>query len=297
MQLAVSGEIVPRDLAAVDDTVAAKIAELGFRGVGAHFLGDPETLPRASLRRARQIFADRGLQIVQLSGWHPLLVHADAAVRRAGVRTLQHALRAAADCGAHMVISGPGSLNPRGHWWPHPDNHTPSAEDALVASLAEVVAACEEYGVPIALECHVTSTLDTPTRVRRVVERVASPWIKVSLDPVNFIADLQTLYNTSSLLNQLFDLLGPYIIAAHIKDAYAENRLVVHISETVPGTGLLDFDTFFQRFEALLPDGYAIIEHLPESQIALAHAFVAGKLAELDRSVETTSASQQEESS
>jgi sugar phosphate isomerase/epimerase len=291
MQLAVSGEIVPRDLHMLDDRSAAKIAELGFRGVGAHFLGDPETLPRESLRRARQIFADHGLQIVQLAGWHPLLVHADASVRRAGVRTLQHALRAAADCGAQMVISGPGSLNPRGHWWPHPGNHTPAAEDALVASLREAVGACEEHGVPIALECHVTSTLDTPTRVRRVVERVGSPWIKVNLDPVNFISDLQTLYNTSSLLNDLFDVLGPYIVAAHIKDAYAENRLVVHISETVPGDGLLDFSTFFRRFEALLPNGYAIIEHLPESQVAQARAFVAGKLAELNHSVEATAGS------
>jgi sugar phosphate isomerase/epimerase len=180
-----------------------------------------------------------------------------------------------------MVMTGPGSLNLRGPWWPHPENHSPATEDRLVQSLKEAVSACEVHGVPIALECHVTSTLDSAERVRRVIERVGSPWIKVNLDPVNFVRDLPTLFNTAGLLTELFDALGPYILAAHVKDVYVEDRHVVHISETVPGDGIFDFDTFFRRFEALLPDGYAIVEHLPESLVPQAMAFVTRKLAAL----------------
>ena len=53
---------------------------------------------------------------------------------------------------------------------------------------------------------------------------------------------------------------------------------MVHISETIPGDGLFDFDTFFRRFEELMPDGYGLIEHIPESQISQAAAFVNRKL-------------------
>jgi len=83
------------------------------------------------------------------------------------------------------------------------------------------------------------------------------------------------------LVNDLFDVLDPCIAAAHIKDVYVEDRHVVHISETIPGDGIFDFDTLFRRFEALLPQGYGFIEHLPESQIPQAKVFVVNKLNQL----------------
>jgi len=281
MRIGVAGAIVPRDLKAVDDRLAAKLAELGLTGVGTHFQGDPATLAREELRRARDVFAAHGIAIVQSWGWQQPLVSADETERKQAARTLGHAVRVAAELGAQAVLSGPGSRNPRGPWNPHRDNHSASAEDALVRSLREVSSACEQYGVPIALECHVTSTLDSATRVRRVLDRVDSPWIKVSLDPVNFIGDFATLWDTTPLLDELFDTLGPAIAAAHIKDVYAEDRLVVHISETIPGDGVLDFATFFRRFEKLLPGGYGLVEHLPASLVPQAVANVRGKLIEL----------------
>ena len=55
-----------------------------------------------------------------------------------------------------------------------------------------------------------------------------------------------------------------------IKDYYLEDRFVVHISETIPGTGMMDLDTVLRRTAGLGPDMYAVIEHLPVSQIGLA---------------------------
>lgn len=281
MRLGVAGEIVPRNLADVTDAVAERLASFGFTGVGTHFLGDPETMAAADLHRVRYLLAARGIRVAQSWGWHQPLVHSDENVRRVGVRRLQHAVRVAAELGAATVMSGPGSRSSAGPWSPHPDNHSPEAEDALVASLREAASACEAYGVPIALECHVVSTLDSPARVQRVLARVDSEWIGVSLDPVNFIADLPTLYNTTALLDDLFDRLGPKIFAAHVKDALVEDRLVVHISEAVPGRGVFDLDTFFRRFEATCPDGYALIEHLPDDLVPEATQYVRGRLDQL----------------
>ena len=281
MRLGVAGGIVPRELDAVDHRVASAIAALGLTGVGTHFMGDPETLPCVALVRVHDVLADHDIRIVQSWGWQQPLIHPDRARRQAAVRTLQHAIRVAADLGADMVMSGPGSLNPRGPWWPHRDNHTPETEDRLVESLREATRACEVHGVPIALECHVTSILDSPERVQRVIERVGSSWIKVSLDPVNFIKDLPTAFDHVALLYDLFDRLGPHILAAHLKDVYVEDRHVVHISETVPGDGLFNFDLFFRRFEEILPDGYGLVEHLPESLIPQAADFVRGKVRDL----------------
>lgn len=281
MRLGVAGAIIPRALSDMTDEVAARLAELGFTGVGVHFAGDPEAMPGAELARVRDLLAAYGIRVAQSWGWQQPLVHQDAEVRARGVARLRHAVRVAADLGAETVMSGPGSRNPRGPWSPHPDNHTPEAEDALVSSLQEAAAACEAHGIPIALECHVVSTLDSPARVQRVLERVGSPWIGVSLDPINFIGDLPTLYHSTDLVNELFDRLGSNILGAHVKDAYVEDRLVVHISETVPGQGLFDLDTFFRRFEATCPDGYALVEHLPDHLVPQAAEHVRGRLQRL----------------
>ena len=71
-------------------------------------------------------------------------------------------------------------------------------------------------------------------------------------------------------VTKLFDVLGPHCATVQIKDFYLEDRFVVHISETIPGTGMMDIDTVLQRTAELDPEMYAVIEHLPVSQIGLA---------------------------
>jgi hypothetical protein len=45
------------------------------------------------------------------------------------------------------------------------------------------------------------------------------------------------------------------------------NGLVLHISQVLPGEGYLDLALVLQRFDALFPDGYGLIEHLGLEQI------------------------------
>jgi sugar phosphate isomerase/epimerase len=280
VRLGVAG-MMPGDLRDIDAVLARKIVELGFTGVAIHMAGDPESVSAATCERARQILDEQGVEIVQFWGFYPSLLSLDEAIRQESVRILHGLIRLAALLGASMVCVRPTSLNPRGVWWPHPDNYAPATEDRLVRSLQEIATACEVHGIPIALECHVTTTLDSPQSVARIIQRTGSNWIKVNLDPVNFIRDLRSAYHTTGIIQQLFDTLSPYIVAAHVKDVYVEDRHVIHISETIPGDGNFDFDTFFRKFEALLPDGYALIEHLPESQVPQAMAFVTQKLNDL----------------
>lgn len=280
MRLGVTG-MMPGNLGEVDERLARKIAELGFTGVGAHLAGDPKTVLAETCHKASSILAQQGIRIIQFWGSYETIISPDESIRQSGVRTAQEIIRVAADLGADMVGIRPTSLNPRGAWWPHPENDSPITEERLVRSLREIASASEKHGVPIALECHVTSTLNSAASVRRIVEATQSQWVKVNMDPVNFINDLRSAHHTTELVNDLFDVLSPYIAAAHIKDVYVEDRHVVHISETIPGDGIFDFDTLFRRFEALLPQGYGFIEHLPESQIPQAKVFVVNKLNQL----------------
>jgi sugar phosphate isomerase/epimerase len=164
----------------------------------------------------------------------------------------------------------PTSHNPRGDWWPHPENHSQASEDRLVRSISEILETAVAAGVGIVLEKHATSTLDSAERVKRVIERTDPKHVRVNIDTVNFVQDLPTAFEPTRMIDEFFDILGEHCATVHVKDFYLEDRFVVHISETVPGTGMMDLDTVLRRTAALGPDAYAIVEHLPMGQIALA---------------------------
>jgi len=288
MYLGVVG-IIPDDFDLVDEARARQVAALGVTGVGAHVGGNPHEMSPERVRHLRDLLADQGIQIVQFWGWYPSIITPDESARQTGVDYARRIVELGTYAGAAMIGIRSTSISPNGAYAPHRDNYAPDAEDRLVKSLGEIAQACEVHGLPMALECHVTTTLNSPQTVRRVIERVGSPWVKVNIDAVNFVCDFATAFDTTPMLNDLFAQLGQYAAAMHIKDVTVGDDLVVHIDETVPGRGLMDFDTLFRQFERVLPDGYGLVEHLPEDQIPEALAFVRAKLTELNIPIKVNS--------
>lgn len=260
---------MPADLREVDAVRAQAISRLGFTGVSC-VLRDPFAYTRDDLARVRAVLADAGVRVAQANARYPDLIHPDPAERAAGLRALRQACQAGRWLEAATVYVRPGSLNPAGSWTPHPENTHPRTVARLITSLKEATAAAEDLGVVLALEGHVVSTLDTPERLREVIEAVGSPALRHNVDPVNMIATLRDAYDSTAFLGRLFGLLGPSIVAAHAKDLWVEDRLVLHLAECPIGEGLLDQATFLQLFEAACPDGYVMIEHLPDEQVPAA---------------------------
>jgi sugar phosphate isomerase/epimerase len=84
---------------------------------------------------------------------------------------------------------------------------------------------------------------------------------------VNFVGTIADAYTSTKLIDRLFAALGRYTVAAHVKDLRIDEALVVHISECALGEGLLDLESFLRHFDATCPEGFALIEHLPEAAI------------------------------
>lgn len=283
MRLGCVDDVIPGGFHGVNAETAQLVVDMGFTGVGLHLRKNPLEVTEAEVKQVKAVLDDFGIDMVQFWGPYPSIITPDDSTRREGIRQAQRIVELAAVAGAFTAGLRPTSLNPRGDWLPHPDNYRPETEDRLVDSLRQIGQACEQHGVQVAMECHITTTLNTPENVRRVIERTESPWIKANLDPVNFITDLQTAYNPGPLIDRLFEHMGPYVITAHVKDAVVEDGFIVHIREGVPGEGIFDFDTFLTRYEAEFPQHYAFIEHLPNlDDVKAANTFLRGKLAELN---------------
>lgn len=258
MRLGMSGCFLPADMNDLTPAMCQRVRELGFSGIFTRFrANDPHTTPKAQAQRVRDLLAGEGLRFFQATGYWQNMITPDETVRKESVRTIQAALRLASWMGARGIDTGPGSMNPDGPWFPHPDNWTLTAQRQLVKTLKECASAAEDAGVYLSLEAHQLVTLKTPEITKEVLDEVGSPWVRCDYDSANWIT-LDTIYDTGAALDHHFDVLGDHIVSCHAKDTWIQNRLTVHIEAGCPGKGLLDFKTLFRRMEALSPD-YPVI--------------------------------------
>lgn len=289
MRLGVSGDLFPHHVDEFQESMAARVRELGFTGVFTRFdRDDPFATSDAQCHRVRDVLRDHGLTMVQAIGHRPPLIHPDESVRRQAVKTLRAAIRIAAALGSVSCHTGPGSMAQigadrsdwGGAWDPHGDNWEPICREQLVKSLKEVAPVAEDSGVILGMEGHVLVTLNAAEAMRDVLDEVASPAIRCDLDPVNWLT-LDTVFRNGPAIDRMVDVLGTRIFNAHAKDVVVQKRLVTHLDECPAGQGILDYDRFMRRLEALGSERFLVVEHATVAELPTIKAFLDRKAAEL----------------
>jgi sugar phosphate isomerase/epimerase len=212
------------------------------------------------LRRLGETFDSRGVFVAEVAQYrHGLLASHDDKMRREGIESVKKSLRDARALNAHCT--GLGTVA-EGDWW------SEKTWKRLVEGTKEVAEEAERLRVDIAFHPTNHNPLDTPEQLRRIVDEVGSPRVKVMLDPVNMITH-RTSYDTTRFLNQTFDLIGDVIIGAHAKDVSLDpSHWVLRIDEVPPGKGSLDYETFLRRMASLDRDVVLIIEHVRDAAIS-----------------------------
>jgi sugar phosphate isomerase/epimerase len=185
-------------------------------------------------------------------------------------------MRSAQALGAQMVLGGCGSHHPTFNYGPARENYTPEARQRLTGCLRELARHAEEAGMPIAMECHVLTTLDTPEHVREIFDAVDSPFACVNFDPVNFVGSLDAVWASGAVAEHAAATIGPRLAPSmHIKDIVVEADLVLKIAEVPPGLGLMDLDAVIESCRHLPDDSSLIVEHFGPEESEAALAYVA----------------------
>jgi sugar phosphate isomerase/epimerase len=280
LQLGLAQGLVPEDPDQLTPAVAQQIAALGVTRITTHFDVPPGSLAGSRGREIAALLADAGIRIAQCAGLRPNLVSPDPAVRAASVSDFVELMRSARSLGAQMVLGGCGSHHPTFNYGPARENHTPEARQRLTECLRELARHGEEAGVPIAMECHLLTTLDTPEHVREIFDAVDSPFAYANLDPVNFVGSLDAVWASGEVAEHAARTIGPRLAPSiHIKDLVVEPDLVLKIAEVPPGTGIMDLDAVIESCRHLPDDSSLIVEHLgpEESEAALAYVAALAK--------------------
>jgi L-ribulose-5-phosphate 3-epimerase len=167
-------------------------------------------------------FAAANVQIAVL-GCYINLGHPDAAARAPLMAWFKEHLRHARDFGCAIVGTETGSLNP--DWSPHPDNRSEDAFKALIPRVAELVDEAERFGAIVGIEGVASHVLNSPARIRRLLDEVRSNNLQVIFDPVNLF-DIGNYQQQDRIMQESFDLFGDRIAAIHAKDfAPADGKL------------------------------------------------------------------------
>ena len=267
-------EMMPGDFRTWTRDHTQAVRDLGFTGFGFHLDGDMAfDMTDDDCRRCRQFMADEDLDLAQFAILYKECLFAPDATERAAVtEKINRGTEIAAALGAQSFLLRPGSRSPHGSWSPHRDNHLPECQDLLVETLKPIATKAEQEGVILAMETHVVSIMDPPEKCRDIVAAVGSQHLRLIMDAVNHFGSIQAVYHSTDFLNHIFDMMGALAPVAHLKDLKVSPGLVVHIDQEVPGEGELDLALMLQRFDALFPHGYGLIEHLPRDKVPVAAA-------------------------
>jgi sugar phosphate isomerase/epimerase len=177
------------------------------------------TLPERSdedlcVRIARS-FRERGLTMAGVSGTFNLS-DPDESRLAENLRRLDVLASACRWLDTRIITLCTGTRDPEDMWKWHPENVRRTTWESLVTTIRRAVEIADQHEVTLAIEPERNNVVSSVAKARRLLDEIASPWLKVVIDPANLMCagDFALL---SEILDEAFDWLGPDIVLAHAK--------------------------------------------------------------------------------
>ena len=206
-----------------------------------------------------QAFHRHGIQIAVL-GCYINPIHPDPATRRELLAFFKDHLRYARDFGCGLVGLETGSVN--ADYSPHPDNQGEAALQML-ASIVELVAEAERFGVIVGIEAVTSHTVSTPAKMRRVLDTIGSNHLQVVFDPVNLLS-ADNYESQDRVIQEAFDLYGDRMVVIHAKDFVIENRTFKAVRT---GQGCLNYGLLLGIIQKRKPYISILLEEASEESV------------------------------
>lgn len=158
---------------------------------------------------------------------------------------------------------------------PAAENMSESTFELIVETVRDIIDTVKPRRTYFALETMPYMLPDSVESYLQLVRAIDRERFAVHLDPVNLINCPRRYFDNSLLVNQCFDVLGPWIKSCHAKDVRMGDGFPVQLDEVRPGLGSLDYATFLTRVDALPAVVPVMLEHLPnQDEYRLAAEYV-----------------------
>ncbi|HEY3441608.1 MAG TPA: sugar phosphate isomerase/epimerase family protein [Paludibaculum sp.] len=233
----------------------------------------PDQIPAALPATIRREAAARGLAIASLTGTFNMC-HPDPEHRRTGLRRLRILAEACPGMGVSAIHLCTGTRDPNSMWRFHPDNSSPESWRDMAACVREAAGIARQAKVVLAFEPEMSNVVDSARKARRLMDEIASPHLKVTLDPANLFHKGE-LPRMSEILDEAFTLIGKDIVLCHAKDLDHDGEA----GHKPAGHGVLDYDRYLRLLRKYNFQGPLLLHGLTAEQVPGCLAFLRTKLA------------------
>ena len=256
-----------------DAVVSHRLYSIQFNFISAGLPEMPDHIDPKLCDNIRREVKARKMTIATVSGTFNM-IHPDIHIREDGLRRLREIASVCDRLGTSVITLCTGTSDRQSMWRRHPDNDLPEAWSDLLISMREAVKTAEEYDVTLAFEPEVSNVVDSAIKGRRLLDEIASPNLKVVMDPAN-IFHKGELPRMKEMIDEAFDLLGDDIAVGHAKDLDHDGEA----GHKAAGKGLLDYDQYLSLLSELERDVPLILHGLSEAEVDGCVAFLRGKMA------------------
>ena len=210
-------------------------------------------------------FAHQDVVIAEVGAWVNML-DPDAEKRRKNFEFVTHQLALAELLGARNCVTIAGSYNPDVWYGPDPKNLSKEFFDATVENCRKLIDTVKPQRTSFSIEMMPWSLPSCPDEYVKLVKAVDRRPFGVHLDVCNTVSSPTRMYNNSEVIHECFTKLGPWIKSCHAKDLKWGPGVQVSIQETIPGTGIIDYETYLRDLSQLPGEAPLMLEHLHTEQ-------------------------------
>ena len=143
---------------------------------------------------------------------------------------------------------------------------TEEAYQCVLTTLKELTKYAKEYGVCIAVEGVHCFVINTPQKMKRLINDLNSDNVKVIFDPVNYL-NIHNYQKQDEIINDTFDLLNDKICVIHAKDFVVEKGV---FKAAKPTEGMLNYNLIFEKMKEYNLDIPIICEEITDSDAVVA---------------------------
>lgn len=230
----------------------------------------PEAVDPAVVAQIQAEMSSRQIRMAAVSGTFNM-AHPDPQVRWDGLRRLDVLSTVCKEIGTAIITLSTGTRDPENLWRWHAENTSSAAWRDMLETMSAAVQIAENAGITLAFEPERANVIYNARLARELLTSIASPNLKVVLDPANLI-DGRNRAAIADVMDETFDLLGDAIVMAHAKDKRPDNGFCA------AGKGVLDYQRYLRRLYEMNFEGAIILHSLEEWEVDTSVQFLRNTL-------------------
>jgi len=221
---------------------------------GGQFPGDGD------VRAYAQAAQEADILIAEVGAWGRNYVSEDEAERQRAIAESIRLLEMAEKLGARCLVNSAG-------WRQNPAENFSEVIFCQIVETAQIILdSVNPIRTSFTLELVPDIFPYSCDSYLELLQAVDRPGFAVHFDLANITTSPYWCYHNAELIAECVEKLGPYIKSCHAKDVVVTKGMVVHINETRPGLGCLDYPALIRAINRLDPDMPLMMEHLSSNE-------------------------------